>query len=65
MTRAGNYSDSLCLLSGAFARYLQVGLRNFDDLPANGELVAQRTKAAKSAVSLLSVRLLFVRAGIY
>ena len=54
MTRAGIIPGSLCLSSGVFARYLQVGLRNFDDLPANGELVAQRTKAAKSAVSLLS-----------
>lgn len=32
MTRAGNYSGSLCLLLGAFARYLQMGLRNFVDL---------------------------------
>lgn len=44
-TRAGNYPGSLCLSSGVFARYLQMCLRNLDDLPANGQLAIQRTKA--------------------
>nr|DAE28121.1 MAG TPA: hypothetical protein [Podoviridae sp. cthVG1] len=36
MTRAGNYSGSLCLSLGVFARICVLECRNFDDLPLDG-----------------------------
>lgn len=45
MTRAGNYSGSLCLLLGAFARYLRSGVRKFRRSPGGWITVAPKNKS--------------------
>ena len=54
MTRAGTIPGSFYLLSGVFVRYLRFGVLKFRRSPGEWKLVTQRTKAAKSAIPLLS-----------